>query len=604
MARSLLLDRRVKLNRVLFALLPLAACSGAAKPPAIVDLIADSNRSGLLELDQKSEDDGEDIWSAERGAVFLANLDDDDGDGKPDSQDTVVNGANDLLDLSPLQIRAWPDAPAEASGKLVLNPAARSYVRIFRVVGDVNDPASYQAESGEDIALSRSELVAGAQFAIEGTAFRTSTAQEAWNGYVDLELLVDDPTEHDLARRALLSDRVRMRVAPVLFQYNTAPTETLYYTDGGNYNKTLADGVKTAAALAGARVKVDPLDLEGMNLDWDQWTQDFFDVGYTSRPGPDGKPHGMKVAIRSAQPDRSAGRVTTEYFLGPDWAAFMKASDNTASNHGYSMNSFGNWDVIPPYEKTTEAGTEKYPLGRNFWGSTDDPAESPDEVFADFVRAQAVQPAFNVNTSWLGVGHVDEFTSWAPTKTARGWGLLLASPRGARNMLMSLEAAGHGGKAMFADQMTIDWQARKYVSAAIPVSAVLKDPNLMAASQTAQTYIDSESQKLIDEIGLAPDEVTLMPYLFEESYGGALAYQPGTVNMLHVDGKVVVPDPFGPVIDGVDPFKQDLEERLGALGLEVVFADDWEVYHLGAGEVHCGTNASRNMTLAWWESGR
>lgn len=589
----------------------MSACSADPKPPPIVDLIADSNRSGLIEFDQPSEDEAEETWSAQRGAIFLANLDDDDGDGKPDASDDVINGVDDLLDLAPLQIRAWPTAPTSATGRIVIAPAERAKVRLFRVVGDPALPASYHAESlSNEIVLTQPELVAGARFAIEGLALRTSTAADAWSGYVDVVLQIDDPSVKgvkgvkDVKQRAQLSDTVRLRVAPLLLQYNTLPTEAVYYTDGGDYNKTLADGIKAAAKLAGDQVRVEPLDLDGLNLDWDQWTQDFFDVGYTSMPGRDGKPHGMKVAVRSAQPDRGAGRVTTRHFLGPDWAAIMVASETQEYSHGYSMNSFGNWDVIPPYEKTTPSGVERYPLGRNFWGAVDDPSESPDPEFQDFIRAQVVQPAFNVDTSWLGVGHVDEFTSWAHTNTPRGWGLLIASPRRAREMLQGLEAAGQGEIPLFADRTTIDWQAQKYIPAAVSVSNVLKDANVMAASQVAQSYVDSESQKLIDEIGLGPDEVTIMPYLFEESYGGALAYQPGTVNMLHIDHKVVIADPFGPLVDGKDPFKEDLKTRLGALGLEIVFADDWEVYHLGAGEVHCGSNASRDLRLAWWESGR
>lgn len=78
----------------------------------------------------------------------------------------------------------------------------------------------------------------------------------------------------------------------------------------------------------------------------------------------------------------------------------------------------------------------------------------------------------------------------------------------------------------------------------------------------------------------------------------------GTVNLLHVDGRVLVPDPFGPQIGGRDPFQEDLRARLGALGLEVRFVDDWDTFHVNMGEVHCGTNVDRTLDLAWWEGGR
>ena len=40
-------------------------------------------------------------------------------------------------------------------------------------------------------------------------------------------------------------------------------------------------------------------------------------------------------------------------------------------------------------------------------------------------------------------------------------------------------------------------------------------------------------------------------------------------------------------------------------GSTVDWIEDWDEYHLGIGEVHCGTNATRKIPEArWWESGR
>jgi protein-arginine deiminase len=312
----------------------------------------------------------------------------------------------------------------------------------------------------------------------------------------------------------------------------------------------------------------------------------------------------MRIAIRSAQPDRSAGEVVFSHFLGPDVGAVQKHGEiegrRGGGDHGYSMNSFGNWEVIPPYEKDGV----KYPLGRNLWGAIDDPSEAPDPVFQDFYRAQRVQPEVNVDTSWLLVGHVDEFTSWVTTNTPRGWGMLIASPAKARQMLIDMQGQGQGAIKMFETKTHFDWATRKSKPAAVAIDAVLGNANLMAASQTSDQHIAEGLAILQKEIGLADDEITDMPFLIERTYGASLAYQPGTVNLLFVNGKAVIPDPFGPVINGVDPFKADLVERLGAIGVEAHFADDWDTFHEGAGEVHCGTNASRTMNLAWWETGR
>jgi protein-arginine deiminase len=35
--------------------------------------------------------------------------------------------------------------------------------------------------------------------------------------------------------------------------------------------------------------------------------------------------------------------------------------------------------------------------------------------------------------------------------------------------------------------------------------------------------------------------------------------------------------------------------------LNLVFLDDWDVYHMGLGEVHCGSNVKREAPRTWWE---
>ena len=37
--------------------------------------------------------------------------------------------------------------------------------------------------------------------------------------------------------------------------------------------------------------------------------------------------------------------------------------------------------------------------------------------------------------------------------------------------------------------------------------------------------------------------------------------------------------------------------------LNLYFVDDWDVYHMGLGEVHCGSNVRRDVTSEWWIDG-
>ena len=41
-------------------------------------------------------------------------------------------------------------------------------------------------------------------------------------------------------------------------------------------------------------------------------------------------------------------------------------------------------------------------------------------------------------------------------------------------------------------------------------------------------------------------------------------------------------------------------------GITVHFIENWDLYHRLGGEVHCGTNAMREVPtdVKWWESGR
>jgi protein-arginine deiminase len=555
-----------------------------------VDLIADVNRDGVVAPGNADDDEGEDGWNESRGAIFLPNLDDDDEDGRPDANDAKVNGAADILDLTPILVAPFP-VPEGGRGVVRMDEASWDWARLFLAEGPADDPASYRAVGAGTI-LDAATLASGATFLLEGRSPKRSTAEEEWSGFVDLVLEVQGPDGAILG-----TDAVRLRVAPLLFQFNTAPTRAVYYTDSGDWSEPLVTGLKAALAQR----DLDPLGLDTPGGP-DPWTQDFFDVAYVSKPGEGGAPFGMWVAIRSAQPDRSAGAIVNRHFLGPDFGSFYihEAGGTDPYTHGYSMNSFGNWDVIPPHATAAET----YPLGRNVFGAGTTPDERPDPVFVDFVHAQAVQPPLEMDTTWLAVGHVDEYVQWVADPGPKGFRTLVAHPAGARDLLLELREAGHGAVPMFVGKYFYDFDTGQEYPAEVTVAEVLADADRMAASEYAQTVIDEEIDKLAAATDLGEEDITPMPFLFEEIWGTMLAYQPGTVNLLHVDGVVVIADPFGPVIDGVDPFKADLETRLGAHGLEVYFADDWDLYHAMMGEVHCGTNVVREMDLRWWESGR
>ena len=587
-------SKHIWLSGFLCVSVSLYGCHG--ETPVNVALVTDANRSGLVDLDDPTERVAG--WGVSHGAVLLANLDDDDKDGTSDADDTVINGAADLNDLSPMVLVPWPEAPSSAKVTLESDAPGADAVRVFMLTAgaDAKQPEGYTAITLPH-ELVAADLRLGVTFRVEGTKVVSSTAAGAFDGKITIRARLDDATAKSLANGAPVKSETVLRIAPVLFQYNTAPTQRIFYTDMGDYTQSLVDGITAAAG----KIPVEGIDLTSYGADAEVWMQDFIDFGVMTRPAANGAVQQIRVAIRSAQPDRTAGIIAEKRFRGPDYVSLeFHDPKGPASDASYSMNSFGNWDMVPPYDK----GNDHYPLGRNLWGATDDPTTSPDPVYQDFVRAQRVQPEINVDTSWLLVGHVDEFLSFVKTNTPRGFTLLVADPRAARFMLQQLIASGNGGDPVFAGKHELNWNSNAQIDSQRPVTGVLGDADLMAQSQISAARIDAAVAKIKAEVGLLDDEIISMPGLYENSYGQSLAYIPGTVNLLHLDGTVVMPDPFGPQLAGADIFKTDLQTRLTNLGLKLFYADDWYAYHIEAGEVHCGSNVERDMPLRWWETGR
>lgn len=592
--------------------------TNTAGQPA-VDITVDADRDGVADLANQADQDHEDEpFSVQFGASFLANIDDDDADGVRDCDDTKVNGDADLLDLARVQIAAWPEAPDGTVATLTIDAASADSVRVF-----AHSPADgqwYLVAGALDACLPDTpcnvapvftlqigDLRAGLELGIESRRFRVSSDPAAWSGVVQLDYKVVDgagqPVVSDGAPDG--TDHVKLRVAPWMLNGNLSPFDRVW---SSNDSSAFVKGIKAATDASTAAGQ--PMEHRTYSNWGDQWTQDFFQTGWTAIPGPNGAVQGMRVA--NARPwGRANGEKNwpitwlMKNYLGPDQAVehFYKKPDT-----GDSYDSHGNHDLIPPYDN----GDQHFPAGRIFVGSGVLPETK------EFYDAQQVQgPHFSVKTSWLLVGHIDEVFSYVPAATPRGWKLLVGSPKLAKQMLEAQSAAGNGAVEMFIGLK--HYEGNSLVSATVTIDEALADVDLMQWSQEGQTEIDGMLADIQAEVGLADDEIIEIPYLFEEvCYGGCakVAWSPGTVNLLAFHDFVVHPKPFGPKIGGVDMFEKDLQDRLGTAenklgkdgkGLEVYFADDWNFYHILDGEVHCGSNPEAPAPFSdvrWWETGR
>ena len=562
----------------------------------VADLRADTNRDGEISFEGKADDDGEDVWDAKHGAVFLANIDDDEVVCDPnaddlhiaacnDAADDEVNGDDDALDLARLKTKPWTDVVNGATGSI--SWTAGDKVRLFAVKGS----SFTVVESG--MKLTEADLKSGVELAIEGKDIVRDTA--VWDGYVDFTLKVD-------AEGKSKTDKVRMRVAPLLTYHHLLPTEQTWVSVSQNQGNA-AMRADLAEALSAAGLP----PVKGVNTS-DSWNQDYFETGFMSMPAAGGKQHVIRVNIRSANvynpnnpsyPLRGAGAVVW-VLRGKDTAGIQewKSQRSRQEQNNDSLNSFGNLETVPPYTLNGQS----YPLGRIIRGST--ASVYPDKNFVKMMESQKVQPPIYVDTSWLVVGHVDETISFVKANTPRGWVMLANDATLARNMFQSQSNAGRGNTPLHVGKY---WATSSgNTSAQVTINQVLSDTDVMSASAEAAVEVAAQIDKIKQETGLTDAEIVKIPFLHESLDGASVAYQPGMVNGIYIsDTHFVAPDPHGPVIGGQDIFRQAMSAALAPYDITVHFAEDWDTYHRQLGEVHCGTNSTRQIPQAkWWESGR
>ncbi|WP_419184071.1 protein-arginine deiminase domain-containing protein [Streptomyces caniscabiei] len=646
--------RATRKGRAVPVLLALAAAGSVLAVPALAsgpdgpdraDLRADVDRDGAVDVLGESDTTGEDSWSTGRGAVVLPNIDDDGkrcpvagSDGKPltddelascnDATDTRVNGAADAADLARVRSVPMKDLPDGAAGRVSVSAGA-AHSRVFLRQGDTWVPV----ERGTR--LSAAELRSGAVFGVEATDIIRNSA--VWDGRVRIRLSV---TSSD----GLSSDDVTLRVAPLLTHHHLQKTEQVMVsklpadTDFARGQHEFVNSLGRAVKAAGVTKPLVTLD------GYDEiWTQDFVEPAYVSMTGADGHRQAMRIMLRSAQPDREAGRELFEKLRGPNVGAVQVSG--VRDSEEWTLNSMGNLETIPPYTH----GGESFPAGRVIMGERKDNGSKPAQAMRTLLRSQGLQDPLLLDTSWLYVGHVDEFVQFLPADTPRGWRIGVADPEAGMQLLRGAQRDGHGSTKMFSAPGTPDVPAPTETIDQALASRTLATDNTRAAE-----LIEANLDVLRRETGVTDDEIVRVPALFtrgtlqEDSSGdktrmpllkqlggrfqapeetsslgqqGLLdalagggnagkaaapatqtsAYVPGAVNGIMLDRKhYLAPRQWGPVVGGNDIFTQAVTAAYAGAGLKVSYLDGWSTYHLNMGEIHCATNTLRDVSAAWW----
>jgi len=336
----------------------------------------------------------------------------------------------------------------------------------------------------------------------------------------------------------------------------------------------------------------------------DLWIQDHLELGNLAGDRPNDRTVFVMSSIRtpSPMPIVDAPNFRVEGFTAPsdDWG----------------VNSFGNLETSPP---VTVAG-KAYPFGRVYSG-THGSSKRLNASLRTLLDDQ-LQAPFEIDTSWLTVGHVDEILTFIPDPSSpKGFKMLFDDTQ------LFYDLADKMDPAMKLPMYSPYWK-QQYGSAppvAYPtVGDLLADTALRAKNADKQLmYLDPIREQMKQELGLAESDIIRIPAIFR----GGHTLMPDLVNLLLVNlpGQkpvLFLPDPFFRAEVGKafnfgtqqppagydpldlgdqskDPIIEYVKSKLPA-GVEARFVDDW-LYHLLWGEVHCGTNTLRKPPESWWE---
>lgn len=535
--------------------------------PRTADVDVDSDHDGRITgADEAVEDDND--------AAFFGNVDDDNDDGQRDRDDSVLNDVDD--DTFPLVVRKVGGLESARVFIEVTPTLAATRTRLWLNQNILTDASTARAEvnnAGIDDVELRLESLTG----------RTGD----WDGRVTVSVTVEDNGE------VISTDTVHLRAAPVIFPDNLQAPQQLFVMDlddGDDNNRALI-----AAFQTGLPAGINLYKLNGDTYFYDRWVQDSWELGSQTVPlYTDGRGLAVHEMITAMQTERSYGGEGLEAFVPNEWLSagrgfYYPAGDETSHNYG------GNLETSPP--------TSQDPFGRMIYGggtSTLSGASSPDTMNANqvaFLNAQEIQgPALEVSSEWLAVGHVDEIFQFvpdlSPDEGGHAFKVAIASPRLARDVLLSLRSNGQGAAVLFSGRRT-----------PYTVDEVLNAEAFSALNELAQARIDAVQQQLTLTLGLNDDDFRPVPVMFDEVDGSGLvaAFNPGVQNLVTMGTRLFAPDPEGPVVSGTDAWQTATLASLADTDLDVVFVDVFESYHELLGEAHCGTNVERApYATAWW----
>jgi hypothetical protein len=133
--------------------------------------------------------------------------------------------------------------------------------------------------------------------------------------------------------------------------------------------------------------------------------------------------------------------------------------------------------------------------------------------------------------------------------------------------------------------------------AVITVKEILDDPTFVGRNRETTEYkLDDVRTAIASTPGGNTLRFIPVPALF---FSNGRAFNPGPTNLQFAANKVYAPRQFAPASGNQrDIFEEVIKNTIPEL---FRFVDDWDLYHCGVGEVHCGTAEKRVLPQnKWW----
>jgi len=489
----------------------------------------------------------------------IPNVDDDDQNEQIDWEDGLNDSEDDLTDLV-IPFGYFKNLSLGQTLNLVQqNDGFRVYQNGDLITEEEGDSFELVNEGREDLTL---------QVEMQGYNSRGTLSLEKKSG-----------------DKVLNSVDIPLQSAPLILNNHLQPMKHVYALEG-NFSLNNADFISGFENALG-----DQFTSYGVGqYEWDVWIQDEVEFATVSSPSKS-----IDIVIDSIR-DRGLDDVAEDEWEAPNMAVQVWG-DGMAT----SQDSFGNLEVSPP---VTVDGVE-YPFGRIYFGNWywSSSPETIVEELNTFLYQQKVQAPFELDVTWLCVGHVDEFMTFIPDASSdKGFKLLVTDVTLGYEFLEGLDSNMELPK----------YSDHHYDS----IGEILADNSLRSLNEDIQLdYLNPALETLKTELSLTDQDIIKIPMLFEEvldCYGSTATLFPGTVNMTvatNPDGasaKLIMPDPY--LRSNLNDQSTDaLINYVNALlpaGNEPYWIDDWAEYHMMLGEVHCGSNTLREPVGESWIKGR